>query len=107
MKLTDINWEPLTITFIQSKTGKSLQLPLHINVGNTISDYILNARPKTDSPYVFIRTLAPHSKLSDFGKITTAFRKYRELAFPNQFHNYGIHSIRNSLATSLLNKETP
>ena len=107
LKLMDIHWKQQTISFIQSKTKNPTQLPLHPKVGNAISDYILHARPKTKSPHIFIRSKAPYSKVSDAGKINTAFREYRELAFPEKFHNYGLHTMRKSLATLLLEKETP
>lgn len=63
LKLTDIDWEKDVIYIIQDKTGAQLTLPLSASYGNAIFDYILTERPKTESEYVFLRSLAPYSQL--------------------------------------------
>ena len=51
LKLSDIDWNNRTICIIQKKTKVSIQLPLTIDVGNAIADYVLHSRYKTDNPY--------------------------------------------------------
>ena len=67
MKLTDIDWRNNEISIFQSKTKKNVQLPLLPDVGNAIMDYILDARPKSDSPYIFLRCQKPYTKLGRHG----------------------------------------
>lgn len=55
LKLTDINWTEKTLKIIQKKTRTTIELPLPIDVGNAIADYILHSRYKTDTPYIFLR----------------------------------------------------
>lgn len=55
LKLSDINWNKGTICIVQEKTKKVLHLPLPLDVGNAIADYILHSRYKTENPYVFLR----------------------------------------------------
>jgi len=64
LKLTDIDWKKDEICIVQRKTGKTLVLPLEADTGKAIADYILSGRPNTDSPYIFIRSVAPYTKLS-------------------------------------------
>jgi Site-specific recombinase XerD len=54
MKLCDINWEQDTITIVQQKTKESVALPLSIEVGHAIIDYLKNSQPISKQPYVFL-----------------------------------------------------
>lgn len=65
LQLSDIDWQNETITFKQSKTGNLVCLPLTPTVGNAIAKYIVNERPDVESNFLFLRTLAPFSPLSD------------------------------------------
>src|ERR1035437_7694185 len=64
LKLGDIQWKSNTIEIVQAKTGTPLILPLLTDVGNAIADYILNGRPDSQLPSLFLRTQAPYRKLS-------------------------------------------
>jgi len=64
LKLLDIKWKAGTIEIVQVKTGQPLILPLLDEVGNAMADYILNGRPYSNEPYIFLRTQAPFQKLS-------------------------------------------
>jgi hypothetical protein len=55
--LEDIDWLSGEIHIVQSKTKHPLSLPLHASVMNAVADYILEARPKSNSKEVFLRAL--------------------------------------------------
>jgi len=55
MKRTDIDWRKREINIIQSKTGAALCVALEVESGNALYDYLLNARPESDIPNVFLR----------------------------------------------------
>lgn len=57
LKLTDIDWKNNEIHLIQGKTKQPLSLPLEEHTGNAIIDYVLNGRPKSESSYMFLRSL--------------------------------------------------
>lgn len=98
LKLNDISWENYEIRFVQSKTGAELVLPLEPVVGNAIAEYILEARPKTESPHIFVRSRAPHVKMTamaDIIKRYTPRDKFEKLS--------GFHSFRRGLASQMLN----
>ena len=65
LTLDNLKWHDNRIEFMQSKTSRMLSLPLLPDVGWAIIDYLKNGRPKVDSPYVFLRHLAPLEPFSD------------------------------------------
>lgn len=67
IKLSDIDWMKDIIYIKQQKTGIALNIPLRNSYGNAIVDYILNERPRCDSEHLFVRELAPFTRLSGEG----------------------------------------
>ncbi|MFZ3102355.1 MAG: tyrosine-type recombinase/integrase [Desulfitobacteriaceae bacterium] len=65
LRLSDINWHCDAISITQRKTNEPLALPLLPMIGNAMARYIVNERPKSDSPYVFLSYNAPHKPLKD------------------------------------------
>ncbi len=64
---------------MQSKTSKEINLPLLPDVGWTIIDYLKNGRPKVQSPFVFLRHLAPLEPFSDEEHLYQVVVKYMRL----------------------------
>ncbi len=104
LKLTDIDWNKDEIRIVQKKTGRSLVLPLDINTEKAIADYILSGRPNTDSPHIFIRSIAPYTKLSDRGSSYIIIKKYCNSA---EISNKGFHALRRSMGTWMLEANVP
>ena len=109
LKLGDIQWKSNTIEVVQSKTGVPLVLPLLADVGNVIADYILNGRPDSHQPYIFLRTRAPYRKLSGHSACYRISCKLMKEAGIRQGkgNRKGFHCLRHSLAARLLAEETP
>jgi integrase/recombinase XerD len=63
LKIHDIDWQQGLIS-LHSKGNKRITMPLPIEVGEAIADYIKNGRSHTDSHTVFIRHNAPHISFS-------------------------------------------
>lgn len=63
LKLNDIDWNCNLISIMQKKTGKLLTLPLLPAIGNAIATYIINDRPKSSHPFVFLSRVSPHGPL--------------------------------------------
>jgi len=109
LKLNEINWNTSEIHIIQRKTGRALSLPLEATVGNAIADYILNGRPDSPLLYVFLRTKAPYTKLSDHGNgYNILFKHLKSVGFewkPNT--GRGFHSIRRSIGTRMAENGVP
>ncbi len=101
LKLTDIGWKANTINIVQHKTGQSNTLPLETEVGNAIADYILNARPQCTSPYVFLRTFAPFTKLKSGSHIVKGYLPSSDSGRTP----IGFHSFRRGIGTRMLESD--
>jgi site-specific recombinase XerD len=102
LKFNSIDWQNKTISIVQGKTGKPLELPLFEDVGWAIIDYLKHGRPITDSEYVFVCHQAPYSKLSD--SFQDMIVKLIQTAGVRVDANkpIGMHTFRHSVATSML-----
>ncbi len=109
LRLSNLKWQANRIELLQSKTAATLNLPLLPDVGWAIIDYLKNGRPKVDSPYVFLRHLAPLEPFSDEDRLHQIVVKYMRLAkIPLSPHKKkGMHSLRHTLASRLLHEKIP
>lgn len=99
LRFSSIDWNKREFHIVQEKTGKPLALPFDTVVGNAIADYILNARPKCDSEYVFIRTVRPYKKLSGMWQIVNV---YARAALGETGKMNGPHSFRRGMGQRLI-----
>lgn len=109
LQISDLHWSEHRIEFVVSKTGRRLSLPLLSDVGWAIIDYLKNGRPKVESPYVFLRHLAPIEPFGDDNHLHQVIEKYRNLAHILLPINKkrGMHALRHTLASVLLEQHTP
>lgn len=109
IKLTDIDWRKGEIRLLQRKTGRASYIPLVKEAGEALQDYILNARPRSDSPEVFLRLVAPRTGLADAVSIGCMFQQYQRKAGIRRhaFDGKGFHGLRRRLAKKLLVTGTP
>ena len=108
LELSDFDWERKVIIVRQKKTGKTIVLPLLNDIGWAVIDYIKNGRPKTEVQRLFIRLNAPFEGLSKggLGRIFS-IRSHEAGLRINRDCRYGIHSLRHTLGSLLLEKGTP
>ncbi|MCX6096857.1 MAG: site-specific integrase [Candidatus Bipolaricaulota bacterium] len=109
LRLENLQWTTNHIEFIQSKTSKRASLPLLKDVGWAIIEYLKHGRPESDSPFVFLGHVAPYQKLGDGNCFYHIIRRSARVAnLTASFgQRVGMHSLRHSLATTLLEKHTP
>ena len=104
LKLSDFNWVKKTITITQKKTKNEVTYPILHDVGWALIDYLKNARPICDVPYLFVRLHAPFEAFGKDANLHNIITKYTRLAGitvpPGKRH--GLHSLRHSLASVLL-----
>lgn len=103
IKLTDIDWRKGEIKIVQSKTSKSLALPLTKDVGEAVSDYILNVRPKAEYENIFLRVRPPFRPFANGVAVGDIYDYYRKRAgLPRDaYDGKGFHSLRRSLGKNL------
>lgn len=104
LKLTDIDWRKGELQLTQTKTGRLIYLPLMQETGLALQDYILNARPQSDCPEIFLRCSAPKTAITDASSIGTMFKDYEQRAGIERqpFDGKGFHGLRRRLAKKLL-----
>ncbi|MBQ8094066.1 MAG: tyrosine-type recombinase/integrase, partial [Clostridia bacterium] len=109
IKLSDIDWRKGEIRVVQKKTGRFVSFPLTREVGDALKDYILNARPASESPEVFLRLRAPHAAMMDAVAVGDMFGKYQKKAgiVRQPFDGKGFHGLRRRLAKKLIVNGTP
>jgi integrase len=104
LTLTDIDWQKNHIQIQQNKTGDPLTWPLLTDVGWAIIDYLKDGRPITECNNVFVRHNPPFvsfaSTSSLHGMISGIISKAGIPA--GKKPRTGMHSLRHSLATGLL-----
>jgi integrase len=109
LRLSDIDWKNAEISFVQKKTGNSLVCPLNVETGDAIADYILNARPDSRLPYVFLKLLSPYGKIDSSASICVVLKRYMFAAGvtykPGEWKS--VHTFRRTLGTRMLEFEIP
>jgi integrase len=79
MRLGDIDWRGRTIGIVQQKTGNPLTLPLPELLVAKLADYVLVERPCSGDDHLFLRSVAPHTRLTDHASVhrvtVTTFQK--------------------------------
>lgn len=105
LKRENIDWRQHEIRIVQVKTEVPLTLPLPTESGNAMADYLLNARPKSNSPHIFLSKDQPHRPLKSVGTIIPRYIKKAGVA-DSVPKRSGFHSFRRSYGKQLLEAET-
>ena len=104
----NFNWTEKKIRFTQSKTGQPMELPLVPDVGWAVIDYLKYGRPKVDSSRIFVRHMAPFLPFAEDDHLDQLIRAYMVKAhIPMRGKHRGMHSLRHTMASVLLEKDTP
>ncbi len=104
----NFNWTEKKICFTQSKTGQPMELPLVPDVGWAVIDYLRYGRPKVDSSRIFVRHMAPFLPFAEGDHLDQLIRAYMVKAhIPMRGKHRGMHSLRHTMASVLLEKDTP
>ena len=104
----NFNWTEKKICFTQSKTGQPVELPLVPDVGWAVIDYLKYGRPKVDSSRIFVRHMAPFLPFAEGDHLDQLIRAYMVKAhIPMRGKHRGMHSLRHTMASVLLEKDTP
>jgi integrase/recombinase XerD len=98
LMLDDIDWETATLS-IHGKGGRIDRLPLPVDVGQALVDYLRHGRPDTSSRAVFVRAYAPFTTLGRSGLSCIVARAARRAGL-GTVH---AHRLRHTAATRTLN----
>jgi site-specific recombinase XerD len=103
LEIDSIDWMTGEIRLTQSKTHKSVALPLTTDVGKAVHDYIVNARPVCGIRNVFLSVRAPIRALSSTA-ITVIHNSYRQRA---ELPKSGVHGLRRALGSGMVSAFVP
>ncbi|MEN6358297.1 MAG: tyrosine-type recombinase/integrase [Armatimonadota bacterium] len=104
MEFSHIDWRESVIRLPKTKNLRARVLPMSQELGEAIADYILNGRPHTDLPFVFIRHKAPVSAFTTSPAITGIVQRHvKRLGIPTWAGHRGSHLLRHSLASKMVN----
>jgi integrase len=109
LEFGDLDWPGNRLFVTQAKTGGRVQLPLLKDVGWAVIDYMRSGRPACDCPQVFVRHTAPIGPFSDQDHLHQILVKHARVAHVaiSEKRRHGMHSLRHTLATRLLEGGTP
>lgn len=99
LTLDSIDWRNGEIKIVQEKTNKALALPLTSDVGEAIHEYILHARPISQSDKVFLSSQAPFGAMHS-NTLNANLRNYCTKAKLHKKYNF--YSLRRSIATNMV-----
>lgn len=106
LRLADIDWRAQTIGIVQQKTHNPLTLPLPPLVTARLADYVLNERPDSPDGHVFLRSKAPHTRLTDHASIYKVTAETFRMAGVTEV-KAGTRLLRHSAASRLLRAAVP
>jgi integrase/recombinase XerD len=103
LRLEDIHWADNQIHFRASKNGKDSLLPLSLQVGQSLLDYLRQARPRCSYPQVFLTCRAPYHPLTYSSSLSAIVDRCMRAAGVN-VSSRGAHAFRHGFATRMVNK---
>lgn len=98
LKLGDLNWDTGIMT-VHGKGARTDRLPIPIDVGQALVDYLRQGRPVTSSLSVFVRARAPFTALDRVG-LSCIVARAGQRAGLGTVH---AHRLRHTAATQVLN----
>lgn len=107
LRFKNLDWHQKLITYIQQKTKKVTTLPLLPIIGEAIIDYLKNGRLESESDCVFIRHIYPYGGFQSSSSLSEIIKRYMRQAGLARKKRKLAHSLRHTLASSLLRDGTP
>jgi site-specific recombinase XerD len=101
LRFEDIDWTGNQILFRALKHGKDTLLPLTREVGESLLDYLQNARPDCQDPHLFVTLRAPYHGLKNSSVLSNRIDHHIRGA-GIEIASKGTHVFRHGFATRML-----
>ena len=106
LRLADIDWRGPTIGIVQQKTGNPFTVPLPALLAAKLAGYVLGERPGSTDNHVFLRSVAPHTRLAGHASIyRVTAETFRKSGVTNV--RAGTRFLRHNAASRLLRAAVP
>lgn len=99
LELEDIDWEQSLLT-VTGKGNRILTLPLPVDVGEAIVDYLRHRSPQDGHRHVFCRILAPQGPLTKGGVTDVVTSRAKSAGLEGVY----AHRLRHTAATEILTR---
>ncbi|MFA6011398.1 MAG: site-specific integrase [Desulfobacteraceae bacterium] len=103
LQMEDVHWADNQILFRASKHGKDSLLPLSVEVGQSLLDYLRYARPHCSYPQIFLTCRAPYHPLTNSRSLSAIVERHIRTAGID-VTGKGSHAFRHGFATRMVNK---
>jgi len=106
IQFRDIDWRQNTLLINASKVKEQSLLPLSLTLKTALVEYILNARPKSDSQFVFVYHKAPVGQAIKSTTVRGVVRRlFKKAGFAPEHSQ--VHRLRHTIASQLVHKKVP
>ena len=102
LKFNNINWNENKIQIVQNKDDEINTFIMSEDIRYALLDYIKNERIKSDTEIIFLTI--DGKQISDGGFYNIIDRTFKKANIDISWRHHGPHSLRHSLAISLLNQ---
>ncbi|TIX85051.1 MAG: hypothetical protein E5V27_04060, partial [Mesorhizobium sp.] len=99
IQLQDIGWRAGEVSVRRTKGKRDRVAPLFEETGAALADYVLRARPKVDSPYLFLSFTPPVAAFKCASPVSRILRKRLRHGGVELGGSPGAHLLRHCLAT--------
>ena len=107
LKLNSLDFENQRIKFVQNKTAGISNLYMIPEIKTALLDYLSAERPISTNEHVFLKSFAPYTEIS-YSVVSFVVKKYMIRSGINiSGKKHGSHSLRSSLASSMVNSGVP
>lgn len=106
LRLVDIDWRGATVGIVQQKTKNPLTVPLAPLVLSRLAEYVLDERPASADDHVFLRSVAPYTKLADHASVYRVIAQTFRTAGVDDL-KVGTQFLRHNAASRLLAASIP
>lgn len=109
LELNNFDFKNNQLSFIQVKTDNPISLPIVNDLKEALLDYIKEREKiNTSSNKLFIRARLPFDSLNKGSALDYALSEYfKKAGIDTSNRKHGLHSLRSSLASSMVNDNVP
>jgi integrase/recombinase XerD len=101
LRLDELDWARDQILFKAAKHGKDVWVPMTLDAGEALLDYLQHGRPACSCPEVFLTSLPPYHSLPHSSTLSAIVR-HRLRAADIDLPSAGAHAFRYAFATRML-----